>query len=128
VYGHAPDTVLARDSLFRGAAEGIEVLSNANRSETDGLQHEQELCLRLSAGDSTRPEINVSPDGLREFAGHDDVSVEEVTTRLEDPEHLAERLSLVRREIEHTVADDEVNTLRLDWYVEGIAWPHLRHA
>ena len=34
VHVHASDTV-ARDTLFRGAAKGIEILSNANGSEAD---------------------------------------------------------------------------------------------
>ena len=114
-----------RDTLLQGAAKWIEVLSNANRSKTDRLQHEHELCLRQSAGDSTSPQIDVPPDRLGEFSRDDDVPVEELATRFEDPEHLAECLPLVRRQINHTVADDEVDALRVDRYVQDIACSHL---
>jgi hypothetical protein len=35
VHVHAPDTVLAGDTLFRGAAKRIEIFGRANGSETD---------------------------------------------------------------------------------------------
>jgi hypothetical protein len=75
--------------------------------------------------DSTGPQVNVAPDRLRELAFHDDVCVEELTTRFEDSEHLAECLSLVRREVEHAVADDKVDALRIDGDAQDIACPHF---
>jgi hypothetical protein len=112
---HTRDTVLTRDPLFRRAAEGIEVLGNANGSETDRLQYHDELCLRQSAGDSTSPEINIAPDRLGQFVCDDDVPVEELTTRLENPKHFGECLSLIWGQIQHAVADDEVDAPRIDW-------------
>ena len=63
--------------------------SNTNRSSASG---------RAPAIQPVH-KIDVAPDRLGEFARHDDVRIEELTTRLEDPEHLAECLSLVRRQI-----------------------------
>jgi len=96
---HAPDTVLPRNPLFRGADKGIEILGNANGCEANRLQYEQELCLRQSAGDSTSPEIDVAPDRLGEFVGHDNVGIEKLAAGSENPEHLAERLALIGRQI-----------------------------
>ena len=88
---HTSDTVLACGAFLRGAAKRIEVLGHSNGREPDGLQDDCELCLRQSAGDSTRPEIDVAPNRLGEFAGDEDVPVEELTARFENPEYFTER-------------------------------------
>src|SRR5206468_9362869 len=76
---HARHAVFSRDAFFRHAAEAIEVFLHAHFPETHETQKDDELCLRQSAGNSTRPKIDVAPDRFGELVGNDNVGVQKVT-------------------------------------------------
>jgi hypothetical protein len=54
------------------------------------------LCLRQSAGDSTGPQVDVAADRLGQLRGDNDVAVQELSPRLENPEDFAKGLFLVK--------------------------------
>src|SRR5438132_10506672 len=73
----AGDAILARDALLARAAERVELLAHRHVTETGLREHRDELSLRESAGNSTRPEIDVLADRFRQLVRHHDVRVEE---------------------------------------------------
>src|SRR3990172_979028 len=73
----ADDAVLPSGAFLRRPREAVKVLAHLHRAEPGRSQDLGKLCRRQSAGDSTRPEIDVAPDRLGQLAGNDDVGVEE---------------------------------------------------
>ena len=55
----ADDAVLQSRTLLGGSAEALESFANGHLLEASRGQDIDELCTRQSAGDSTRPEIDV---------------------------------------------------------------------
>ena len=72
------------------------------------------LCLRQSAGDSTGPQIDITANRIRRLGGDHNVSVQELSPGLENPEDLAEGPFLIRRQIQDAVRDDDIDALRFD--------------
>jgi hypothetical protein len=58
-YIHTDHAVLASRSFFAGSDEAVEPMVNRNRRETRRLKNADHLCFQQSAGDSTRPEIDI---------------------------------------------------------------------
>src|SRR4029453_4505824 len=96
------------------ASETIEALGDGDILEAEATEERDETCLRQSAGDSTAPEIDVAANRLRELRRDHDVSVQELPPGLEHPEHLAEGLFLVGRQIQDAVRDDDIDAPRVD--------------
>src|SRR6266542_4477487 len=117
--------ILARHLLLGRALERIEPLSDLDAVESDVLEQPQELCLRQSAADSTGPQIDVAPYGIRQLRRDHDVRIEEATTRAEDPQHLGEGAPLVGREVQHAIGDDDIGGGALDRKVESVAAPQI---
>jgi hypothetical protein len=88
---HAHDSVLAGNALLARAAERIEPLADLDAAKADLAEHRNELSLRESAGNSTRPEVDVLADPLGELARDYDVRVQESPTRFQDAEDLSVR-------------------------------------
>ena len=100
---HADHAVLPGHAFLGGLPKTIETLLDRDVVETKLRKKDEKLCLRQSAGDSTGPQIDIAANRLRQLGGADDVAVQELATRPENPEDLTERLILVRREIQHAV-------------------------
>src|SRR2546421_13024719 len=79
----ASDAVLASDALLVRGAEGVELLAHTHVTEAGLHEHRDELSLRESAGNSTRPEIDVLADRFRQLVRHHDLCVEEAATGLQ---------------------------------------------
>ena len=88
VHVHSDHAVLACNALFRRVVETIESIGHRDIPEPDLREERDQLCLRQSPGDSTGPQVDVAPDGFRQFAGDHDVGIEELTTGSQDAEHL----------------------------------------
>src|SRR5882762_3091471 len=73
----AGDAVLAGDALLARAAECVELLAHRHLTKASLREHRDELSLRESTGNSTRPEIDVLADRFRKLVRHYDVRVEE---------------------------------------------------
>jgi hypothetical protein len=56
----ANDAVPTRRALLRGAREAIVSVSQRDAVESRVTKHVDELCFQQSAGDSTRPEIDIA--------------------------------------------------------------------
>ena len=61
------DAKLVRRLLLGRSAETIKARCNMDVFQTDPLQIIDQLCLRQSAGDSARPQIDVAADVLGEL-------------------------------------------------------------
>lgn len=70
---HAVDAVLARGLLLVRTEERVELLDHLRFPEARLLDHLEILCNLQSAGNSSRPEVNIVARVLREVALHDDV-------------------------------------------------------
>ena len=68
-----PHAILPRRVFLRRAAEAIKVPAQAHILESQIAQEGEELCLRQSTGDSTRPQINVAAHILAKFAVDDNI-------------------------------------------------------
>src|SRR5438874_12416915 len=110
----AGDAVLAGDALLARAAEGVELLAHRHVTETGLRENRDELSLRESAGNSTRPEIDILADRLRQLIRHHDIRVEEPAAGLEHAEDLAEGDRLVGGEVQDAVGDDHVGARVLE--------------
>jgi len=71
---HADDAVLASGPFLLRPAEWIESMRNPHISKSHRLERAVDLCLRQSAGDSTRPQIDVSFCRGVQLRSEDDVS------------------------------------------------------
>ena len=96
---HARHAVFPGNAFLRCATKTIEALFQADFIKADLVEKCDELCLRQSAGDSTRPQIDIPSDRFGQLVRNDDVAVQELAARLQNPEHLAKRFSLVRRQV-----------------------------
>src|SRR5438093_467328 len=86
---HAQHAVFPCDMFLRRATEAIEPFPDSDAAEPDVLKHAKKLCLRQSAGDSTGPEVDVTPDRFRELARHDDIAIQELPAGLEHAKDFA---------------------------------------
>ena len=95
----AHDTVFRGDGFLRRAPKAVEALPQHNVLKTDLPEKRNELCLRQSASNSTRPEVDVPSNGFGQLVRHDDVAIEKLPAWLQNPEDFAERLPLIRGEV-----------------------------
>lgn len=103
VHVDARHAELARDPFLRSAEERIKPLSDLDALESDGREQRKELCLRQSATDSARPQVDVATDRFRELGGDHDVGVQEPSAWAKNPKHLGESAALVGREVQHAI-------------------------
>jgi hypothetical protein len=111
---HASDAIFCRDSLLGGASKTIEALLYDDSFEAEVPEKRHKLCLRQSAGDSTGPQIDVAANRLRQLGRDDNVSIQELSSWLENPEDLSEGPILIRRQIQHAVRDNDIDALRFN--------------
>jgi hypothetical protein len=93
---HADDPVFPGHAFLRCPSKAIEALLYNDVVEAEMPEQRDKLCLRQSAGDSTGPQIHISANRLRQLGRDDNVSVQELSAGLENPEDLTEGLFLVR--------------------------------
>src|SRR5579864_4430601 len=77
---HTHDAVLAGGPFLGRATETVEALADLDLPEPDRAQDVQKLCHRQSAGNSTRPEVDITPARLIEVNAEHDVAVEELAS------------------------------------------------
>lgn len=78
----------ARGLLFGGRAERIEIFHDANLFKTEFRQPGDHLCLRQSAGDSTRPQVDIAPIVLTKIDLDGDIRQLQAATGAEDTKNL----------------------------------------
>ncbi len=105
------------------AGENIDLLTPANVYETGLLQHVPPLCFQQSTGDSAGPEIDVVFRILRHFLMNDDVGDLEAAAWLQHPEHLPHHRHLVRAEVDHAVANHDIDRFVVHRQLLGVAMP-----
>jgi len=110
----AMDAVFPGCSLLGGRPEAIKSFQDADLFKPHPLEDVDHLCLRQSAGNSTRPEVDVSPSVFREFDIQQDVGHLKSATRPEHAHDFREGALLLGHEIEHAIGDDRIDALILD--------------
>ncbi len=99
----AVHAVPSRRVFFLRAAEAIEPGRDAHAVKAQVPQERHELCLRQSAGDSARPEIDVAARALFQFHVEHDVRKLQPAARAQDAVYLPECFLFFRHQVEHAV-------------------------
>src|SRR5262245_30475843 len=118
---HALGLELVGLGLAAGAGERPAAPGDLHVDEAAGLDEGDVLSFLESAPDSGRPDPDVRAARRRDVSVDDDVGDLQATARLQDPERLAEHGSLVRREVDDAVGDDEVGGSVLDRQRLGVS-------
>src|SRR6058998_974459 len=89
-------------------------LVDPRRLHTDPLEpglRQQPLILGFlqRTGDAPHPQLHAAPHCGRDLPANDDIRHGEPAARSENPERLAQHLTLIDREIDHAVRDDDVH-------------------
>jgi len=100
---HAVDAVLARGLLLARTEEWVEFLDHFRVTEARLIDYLEILCNLQSAGNSSRPEVNIVARVLRQVAFHDDVGELQPAAGLHHAEQLGKHGFLVRSEVDHAV-------------------------
>ncbi len=99
----ADDAVAPGGALLRRAREALESRGDSRLRETGRLESTDELCFQQSAGDSTRPEIDVPERVVRKDLANDDVRNLDAAPWLEDARDLGDGAALVGHEVQDAV-------------------------
>ena len=99
----APHTVLACRVFLLRTIETIEVSRYAHLLKPKIAQERNELCLRQSAGDSTRPQVNVASNVLTEFDIQHYIAKLQSSARTEHTADLCERFLFFRDQVENAI-------------------------
>jgi hypothetical protein len=122
---HADDAVFRGDPLLGGASKTIEALLYDDIAEAEVPEQRDKLCLRQSAGNSTGPQIDVAANRFRQLGCDDNVSIQELSSWLENPEDLAEGPIFIRRQIQHAIRDHDIDALRFDGQRHRVSETHV---
>jgi len=107
-------SVLAGCLFLRCRAEAIKSRSDPDLLEASLRQVCNELCLRQSTGDSTRPQIDVAAGVLREFQIKGNISQVQASAWFEYPDDFGEPAFLFGNQVEDSVRDDHIDAVISD--------------
>lgn len=99
----AADAVFASGIFFRGGAEAVEAGRHAHIFKAQVAQISNQLRLRQSAGDSTRPQVNVSARVLIESGVEHNIGKLQPTARTQHAADFGKGFFFFRNEVEHAI-------------------------
>lgn len=104
-----------RARRLRGAVEDLGLPGDFKISKASSDDRRLKLCFEQSAGNSARPEVDLSLRPFGNRARDKDVGDLKTPTRPQHAEHLAQRLLLVGSQVEHAIRDDHVGPAVGHW-------------
>ena len=105
----ADDTIAPCGPLFRRAREAVKAVGDPQIDEARITKHRNQLCFQQSAGDSTRPQINVLARVLRQIFGKHDVGYLGTAARSEHTMNLGHRVEFVRHKVQHAIGQHHIH-------------------
>jgi len=124
-YVSAADAIFPGCILFRCATKAVKVCRYADVLKPQVAQERYELCLRQSAGDSTRPQVYVTANAFVELGIENDICKLQSSTRAQHAVDFSERFLFLRDQIEHAVGDDNIDAGIRQRERGGIGLPHF---
>ena len=93
----------ARARRLRCTVENLRLPGNFKVGKASSDDRRLKLCFEQSAGNSARPQINLSLCPLRNRPGDKDIGDLKPSTRSQHTEHFAQRLLLIGSQVKHAV-------------------------
>ena len=100
--------------LLGGCPEGVEPGGDPHILESQTNPDGDELCLRQSAGDSTRPQVDVRPDVLAQVGLNHNVGELQPAARPQHAGNLSEGYLLFRHQVQDPIGNNHINASGLD--------------
>jgi len=110
---------------LRRAAEHVRTPGDLEVHESRGDDRRLELCFQQSAGDSTRPQIDVTQSAVRERLADDNVGDLDTAARLEHTGDFGHGAFFLGDEVEHAIGDDDVDALIVHRQVRRVSLPDV---